>query len=301
MRFFFYDSFYTDVNVGYKGVFLAHEPTAGLFTHLKSNLNKYKQIVKSTGSYEEDFGVFDMGAGTTDITQMHVYGFVDEESGNIKFNFDTMGIGGNNHLGGMDVDKIIMNDIEKPVIAAINQHFGKGYWEKLGKENQNSIKNEMLAEAEKIKCDLGAHDIVNRSIRIYGITINVLVYKNSIASKLDRLYKEFEKIWYDSIKDIGNPKKLLLIGGGADSFFIRSMMEKITGLKNDNIITKWNPRDQVAKGAAYIAKARADGDSGDIRFKAVVSNDIRIRVKSTDTAILIPRGSGILCFFFIIC
>jgi molecular chaperone DnaK len=179
--------------------------------------------------------IFDFGGGTFDVSILELGDGV----------FEVKATNGNNHLGGDDIDKILMNWLA----------------EEFKKENNIDLTKDKTAmqrlkeAAEKAKIELSSK--MSASINLPFITANQdgpkhlekeisrAKFESLISDILTKLDEPTEK----AMKDAKNPNidKVILVGGSTRIPAVQELVKKITGKAGDKSI---NPDEAVSLGAA---------------------------------------------------
>lgn len=264
------------------------------------HIDDFVDAVKKSksGTFRVIWVVVDIGGGTSDLTKLGVSGSM-KEGGKPEFVFDTLSISGDNHLGGQDIDYIVAEAITDDVWKKLEAEFGIEWTKKCDTEKKKKIAALILAAAEKIKCKLATAEYVKHHCNIYGCPMDIIVTRTEINKKLKKFKKKLKKCYVDCVGKKKFPENILLVGGSASLWFMKQFISDLSRLPNDKIHLGFDSRDLVAKGAAYIARDRNGYGPQYIVFDSVVANTISVRVKMTDTDILVPRNTSLVLFYII--
>ena len=203
---------------------MINEPTAASLAYgYKTIENNNKYII-----------VIDFGGGTLDITLLK---FMKTGKGvycDIKYSY------GDTHMGGEDFDYILM----KKCINEKNFEKNKSY----------NIRLKRACESAKIK--LSTFESTNIILEEYksNMNINLSITRNQFEKDCSELFKKFENIINNFIKDYKINKndisEVILIGGSTLIPKVKSIIKNI--FSKSEIKTDLNPNEAVAKGAAIL-------------------------------------------------
>ncbi|WMT50677.1 MAG: Hsp70 family protein [Ferroplasma sp.] len=220
--------------------------------------------------------VFDMGAGTTDVSVVHVNGR----------NFAVLGTYGNTHLGGNDIDNAIVEKIK----AFLHGRGLKTYPEGL----------EVLAEQLKIKLSGGNE----AQIRIPGAggksgqtlySMSAIEMNEIIQPLLPEIFRCIDMAISTSGIGRRSIDVLLLTGGQMRMPQLRMSIEDYLSMKSAGGI---NPETAVATGASIIASGYAYTENGNvsrIRVQDVVPMTLGSVILNDIVIPMIPANSRIPC------
>jgi len=201
-------------NAGFKIFKIYNEPTTAAIYYIK-NYYKEDNISKSN-----KFIVYDLGGGTIDTTVVEYHDDINT--------CEIIDIDGNNSLGGIDIDNIIIYDI-----------YSKYFIDKNNLKFKNKIKN--IAEDIKIKLTYNTnYDIYLENVPTF--INNILEYKDTLKISFTRHY--FNTLINDIIEKMIDPIKnmyskyntndIIFIGGPTQ---IPLLQNKVNLLLNKNIQT----------------------------------------------------------------
>ena len=71
---------YTDNTINVSNIDLKHEPTAGLYNHMKSQIDEPCNIIANNEMYRKYVGVFDFGGGICDMPVADILKFVENDA-----------------------------------------------------------------------------------------------------------------------------------------------------------------------------------------------------------------------------
>ncbi|MFH1707733.1 MAG: molecular chaperone DnaK [Planctomycetota bacterium] len=216
---------------------IVNEPTAAAMAY-GLNLKKDQKIA-----------VFDYGGGTFDISILEVSDIDGEKS------FEVISTNGDTHLGGDDIDKV--------VIDFLIQEFKKENGVDLGKDK---IALQRLKEAaEKAKCELST--VMSTTINLPYISegpkhLNVTLNRAKLEQLADPLVERARKPCLQAMEDAKlRPNQIdecVLVGGSTRMPAIQALAKELFGREPNRSV---NPDEAVALGAAIQAGVL----SGDIK------------------------------------
>jgi molecular chaperone DnaK len=246
---------------GFKYCELLQEPIAASIA--------YGLSAKNTEGY---WLVFDFGGGTFDAALMKLSGGI--------MKVETTG--GNNHLGGKDIDEAIVDHI---LIPALSKEFKI---DKILSGNGRQLLREALKGfAEKLKIELSTKKIASSD----GIEYIVDDDDQEIVFYPEVSLEEFEKIAepiyqkaIDITKKVIESKNVtaaelnpvILVGGPTKSQTLQRMLKEQLGSKIDGSI---DPMTVVARGAAFFASTRNNPIKGE-----VASDKIQVSLKYPESS-----------------
>jgi molecular chaperone HscA len=218
---------------GFNVLRLLAEPTAAAYAY---GINK-----KVTGTYV----VYDLGGGTFDVSVLNM------EKGVIQ----VVAIGGDNMLGGDDIDLLIKDfitgkynlqgsDHELLLLAReVKKHLS--YEEKFSQSSLRASKRERgnpTLNTYKMDCRVGSNELLagDKSIEIDRATL-----ENLIAPLIERTIKITREVWTKEVNAI------ILVGGSTRIPFVRKLLEQNF---NTKILSDIDPDKIIAQGAAYQAE-----------------------------------------------
>ena len=192
---------------------------------------------------DSTFIVYDFGGGTFDVSIVRV------RNGR---QFDILGTGGDSHLGGGDIDRLIINW----VLANMQRDFRKDFG------SDAKLVGRIRIEAEKLKINLCSSeavqelflDNVSPEIEQIAYSLGPVEFKKMIRPILDRTSKEVEVAMESAGKRHGltwdNIDSFILVGGSSKIPYVRNML---TEKFKKPIKADLNPDEIVSIGAARLA------------------------------------------------
>ncbi len=223
-------------NSGFKEVILLQEPIAASIAYV----NKSGQSLES-----KTWIVYDLGGGTFDVALIKII------DGEMKI-VDHIG---DNYLGGMDFDELIIKEIFLERIKLI-----KGYENILTEINDIDSDNGMFYQrlmylAEEVKKELSTSEIVEVDIDLKEedlfLEINRREFENLIEPVLKRTIEMTRKMLVaNHITDLDH---IFLVGG---STYIPLVKEKLRNEFEVKVDDSIDPITAVVNGAAYYANSK---------------------------------------------
>jgi molecular chaperone DnaK len=204
---------------------IINEPTAAALAYGLDKTNSHKILV------------FDFGGGTFDVSVLELGDGV----------FEVRATNGDNHLGGDDIDEIIID------------YLANEFKTKHGIDlRQDPTAHQRLKDAaEKAKIELSAKTIANINIPFIFQTqtgpkhINTDLSRDKfevmIKSILDRLVTPTKQALKDAKLDINEIDKVILVGGSTRIPSVQKLVKELSGKEGDKSV---NPDECVAVGAA---------------------------------------------------
>jgi len=182
--------------------------------------------------------VFDFGGGTFDVSVMELGDGV----------FEVKSTSGNNHLGGDDIDEVIMNHLA--------DHFKKENGIDLRSDKQALQRLKEAAENAKRELSSSQQTTINLPFitsdangpKHLNLELSRAKFEELIADIIEKLKGPTEQ----ALKDAGGKDvdKVLLVGGSTRIPAVQKLVKDITGKEGDKSI---NPDEAVALGAAIQA------------------------------------------------
>ena len=229
---------------GFEEVVLLQEPIAACIAY--SNIQNI-----DLNQEEEKWLVYDFGGGTFDVSLARVS----------SRELEIIDHKGNNFLGGVDIDQLIIQKIICTAIEKENPRLDK-IWDKMITKfdlNYTKLYYELLYRVEEVKKELSLRDkafieIDNQELNIYQeIEINREVFDNLISQKFDISFDLLETLLADNNFSFDDISRIILVGGTTYIPYIRAELSKRTGIYVDSNI---DPTTAVAIGAAYFAGSK---------------------------------------------
>jgi len=230
---------------GFKEVILLQEPVAASLAFA----NKREH---SGASLEGQWLVFDLGGGTFDVA---IVRFVDQEMRVVDHE-------GDNYLGGLDFDSLIIDRIIIPNLEANGNFPGLRETLRSGNGPYGSLYFKLLHKAEEAKIILSAQaeteiefdmEDADHEIQEICLTITRVQFESAIQSQIEYSINLVEKL----LAKQTNPaaiNEIILIGGSTYIPLVRRLLQERLGLRVNASV---DPTTAVAAGAAYFAASRS--------------------------------------------
>ena len=228
--------------------------------------------------------IYDFGAGTLDVSLMNISNGI----------FRTLAVGGNSHLGGEDIDYLLMNHI---IIDFKKKNNLKNI--KPSKLSQIKLKN-AVENAKKIlstneKTVVCVDDYYN-SMKLYYV-----LTRQFLESVCNELFIMCIKPLNDVLESSGLTKKdidhVILVGGSTRIPKIQNLiLEFFKNTKIDKLISSLNPDEVVATGAAiygYIMTHNEDPFSENLVLLDITPLSLGVETLQKQMTVIVPRNTVI--------
>ena len=223
---------------GYNVLGVLNEPTAAAIAYGLENNENNKKIL-----------VYDLGGGTFDVTILSI---VDRK-------YTVLTTGGDTHLGGDDLDIIMMGIMEDALSA--NGH-------PVDTTNMKMMSG-LRKEAEAIKIALSQTESYEWDADKYDCEESIMITRIQFEEKaktfFDKTFELLEKVLAEIKLKVSDIDDVVLIGGSSRIPIIKTRLQEMFG--ENRVYEKINPDEAVAKGAVIQAvklyrELPADDDSG---------------------------------------
>jgi molecular chaperone DnaK len=256
---------------GFSEVFLLQEPIAASLAYFNS----------CTCDKNGLWMVYDLGGGTFDIA------LVEIQDGEMKVKDHE----GNNFLGGIDFDNLIVDKLIVPVLEKKTKVNGLGEQMKQKHGKYEKLYYQLLYLAEEAKKELSSQPTseVDFEAEIEGIvydfyiTITVEQLNKLIAPKVEETIRMIQTILKRNRLHTESINEIIPVGGSTLIPYVRQCLKKSTGLP---VNTNTDPITAVAVGAAFYAAnkyyhpERQDKDELDILIDSVLGDTVREQKES---------------------
>lgn len=229
---------------GFQQVVLLQEPIAACLAY--ANFQEEEQ------TQEKNWLVYDFGGGTFDVALVKInereLKITDHE--------------GNNFLGGVDLDHLVIEQLFVPKIEEVLQE--QNLFKKLiTKENNFYAKlyYELLYKAEEIKKELSLKEVIHSELELndgdhyIDFEISRTQFNKVIAGKVDETILLIQKLLEDNQKTPNDIERIILVGGTTYIPYIREHLRQVFGIMVDHSI---DPTTAVMVGAAYFAGTKEE-------------------------------------------
>ncbi len=246
---------------------IVNEPTAASLSY---GIDKKKN---------EKIAVFDLGGGTFDISILEVGEGV----------FEVLSTNGNTHLGGDDIDQVVLNYIA--------DEFKKEQGIEL---RQDHMALQRLKEAaEKAKCELSTSTTAEINLpfitadqagpKHLTMSLTRAKFEQLINHLIEKCRKPCELAMEDAKVSSGDINEIILVGGTTRSPIVQKLVKEV--FKKD-LNKSVNPDEVVALGAA-IQGAVLAGEVHDVLLLDVTPLSLGIETLGNVCTVLIPRNTTI--------
>ena len=247
---------------------IINEPTAASLAYGLDKQDKQQTIL-----------VYDLGGGTFDVSILELGDGV----------FEVKSTSGNNHLGGDDFDKTVMDYI----VAEFKKEHG------IDLSNDKMAMQRIKDAAEKAKKDLSGMSTTNINLPFISQTSDGPVHldMNLTKAKFEDLCRDlFDSTLEPVHKALSDAKltakdidEVLLVGGSTRIPYIQELVKKELGKEPNKSV---NPDEVVAMGAA-IQGGVLTGEVDDLVLLDVTPLSLGIETLGDVMTVLIPRNTTI--------
>ena len=247
---------------------IINEPTAASLAYGLDKQDKNQTIL-----------VYDLGGGTFDVSILEIGDGL----------FEVKSTAGNNHLGGDDFDKIVMDYI----VAEFKKEHG------IDLSGDKMAMQRIKDAAEKSKKDLSGMSTTNINLPFISQTADGPVHLDMNLSKakfedlcrdlFDSTMEPVRKALSDAKLKASDIDEVLLVGGSTRIPYIQELVKKELGKEPNKSV---NPDEVVAMGAA-IQGGVLTGEVDDLVLLDVTPLSLGIETLGDVMTVLIPRNTTI--------
>ena len=247
---------------------IINEPTAASLAYGLDKQDKNQTIL-----------VYDLGGGTFDVSILEIGDGL----------FEVKSTAGNNHLGGDDFDKVVMDYI----IAEFKKEHG------IDLSGDKMAMQRIKDAAEKAKKDLSGMSTTNINLPFISQTADGPVHLDMNLSKakfedlcrdlFDSTMEPVRKALSDAKLKASDIDEVLLVGGSTRIPYIQELVKKELGKEPNKSV---NPDEVVAMGAA-IQGGVLTGEVDDLVLLDVTPLSLGIETLGDVMTVLIPRNTTI--------
>ena len=247
---------------------IINEPTAASLAYGLDKQDKNQTIL-----------VYDLGGGTFDVSILEIGDGL----------FEVKSTAGNNHLGGDDFDKIVMDYI----VAEFKKEHG------IDLSGDKMAMQRIKDAAEKAKKDLSGMSTTNINLPFISQTADGPVHLDMNLSKakfedlcrdlFDSTMEPVRKALSDAKLKASDIDEVLLVGGSTRIPYIHELVKKELGKEPNKSV---NPDEVVAMGAA-IQGGVLTGEVDDLVLLDVTPLSLGIETLGDVMTVLIPRNTTI--------
>jgi molecular chaperone DnaK len=227
----------------------------------------------------EKIAVFDLGGGTFDVSILEVGEGV----------FEVLSTNGNTHLGGDDIDQLLLNYIA--------DEFKKEQGIEL---RQDHMALQRLREAaEKAKCELSTSTTAEINLpfitadqagpKHLTMSLTRAKFEQLIGNLVEKCRKPCEMAMKDAKLSPGDIDEVIIVGGTTRSPIVQKLVNEVFKKEPNKSV---NPDEVVALGAA-IQGAVLAGEVHDVLLLDVTPLSLGIETLGSVCTVLIPRNTTI--------
>ena len=191
---------------------------------------------------EKKICVFDFGGGTLDVTILMSQGI----------NFVIQATGGDTHLGGEDIDNLLVEYCIKNFKEETGIDISKDKKALRRLKNECEKHKKYLSGVEETDLDI---DCLNK-----GEDFNITIDRHFLGNLCQDIFERCMKILKETLKESGFKKEeideVVLVGGSSRIPKIQEMIKEYFGNNKFKLSKKINPDEAVAYGAAIVGNIK---------------------------------------------
>jgi molecular chaperone DnaK (HSP70) len=259
---------------GFSKVFIIDEPKAAAFAY-----RFHKEVKK-----KQNILVFDMGGGTFDVSVIRLK----------KDFFDTLATGGDDFLGGNDIDNLMMQRCVEILNDKYHYDLQDEWKHKLGLKVTCEMAKRNLSIGEsvnvyysKLKKEMGS---------IFSHTFTDSEFQKLIKDKVNKTIEITKTTIAKSKLKIADIDKVLLVGGSTYLPIVRKKLRDLFG--KDKVKCFINPELAVGMGAALYTSFKTQIEIEqipDLAESRTMPHSLGIEVKGEKFSKIIPQNYNIPC------
>ena len=247
---------------------IINEPTAAALAYGLTNDDHQKIMV------------YDLGGGTFDVSIIEFGDSIVE----------VLATAGNNHLGG--------DDFDKKIVEYLVQAFKKAEGVDLPLDTMTTQR--LYEAAEKAKKELSSSQstainipfitVIENEPRHINTTMTRAEFENLISPLIESTKEQISRTMQDAKLNYGNIDKIILVGGSTRIPLVEKLIKEWTGITPAKNI---NPDESVAMGAAIQGANLQGNTSTALLLLDVTSLSLSVEVSTGEASVMVKRNTTI--------